>query len=856
MAVDDAAARSAEPALRWSARAHSIAEIESELARIWAAPGPDRPRSTGEPARHVAARTSVMNLVVIARRPELGRALRRRRSRRSPAAIRRGRSSSSRPIRTARRGSTRGSRPTASCRATDAPETCAEIDPRHRGGETGRHLAAIVDAAAHPRPAGHGLVAGRAAARRAGRRATCSRRRPPGRRRLDLDRRRPRPARASWPHLADDGAARRQRLRARPPVALAGGDRLDLRRPGVPAVPALAPPDRGDLRDARRDRDAPDRPTWSSRSTTSPGWPRGWACTSSSRWPRSPGRGPAPGRARGRAPPAPARPPGAACGDAVGRRAEVAVVVRPVASPMPAGHDAAGRAARRTPRLRAPGRRHRRGRDRPRPGLAGRRRGARAALQGAAPDRGGPAGRGDRGRAARPGRGRRAPGGGGPRRAAWEPRMTDRRRASRGSSSAAAGRRRRTSPRIGSSASLGAAIDGTRASPTGRRPAARPGRRSTGDLRGTGPPRRRRLGARPRLVGRRPVRPARPPAVERRGARRDPARTAEDAGGVRVPAASTSTRSAPAEAIGDGPRRGVVRGGAGGRARGRSARRAAGGWPAFDLVFLGIGGDGHLLSVFPGSAALDAPSLGAWRSRRRPTSSRTSSGSRCTRRSSRPRATSSWSPPARRRPGSSPTSWARCATRAAGRPSSRARGRDLDPRRGGRRPAALPSIDRSGHADRPSSPDGTPIAVFRSGDRAGPPVLLVHGTTADHTTFRARRAAASARRSTSHAIDRRGRGASGDTPALRDRARVRGRRGGRRRPGRRTAARRSTSSATRTAGGRRLGAALRTDVDPPGRLLRGRPDAARRRATTRRASRTACASARRRRPRTAPSRCS
>ena len=58
------------------------------------------------------------------------------------------------------------------------------------------------------------------------------------------------------------------------------------------------------------------------------------------------------------------------------------------------------------------------------------------------------------------------------------------------------------------------------------------------------------------------------------------------------------------------------------------------------------------------------------------------------------------------------------------------------------------------------SRDGTPIAVFASGD--GPGLLLVHGTAGDHTTFRVVGPRLGAE-FTVGAMDRRGRGASGDT---------------------------------------------------------------------------------------------
>ena len=60
------------------------------------------------------------------------------------------------------------------------------------------------------------------------------------------------------------------------------------------------------------------------------------------------------------------------------------------------------------------------------------------------------------------------------------------------------------------------------------------------------------------------------------------------------------------------------------------------------------------------------------------------------------------------------------------------------------------------------SPDGVAIAVFRAGGD-GPPLVLVHGATADHTTWRTSGPLLAARH-TLHTIDRRGRGRSGDPP--------------------------------------------------------------------------------------------
>src|SRR5512146_1335373 len=60
-----------EPALRWHTRVHDLPSIERELARIWSSTTLTT-TVEGTEERRVAARTSVLNLVVIAGRPEVG----------------------------------------------------------------------------------------------------------------------------------------------------------------------------------------------------------------------------------------------------------------------------------------------------------------------------------------------------------------------------------------------------------------------------------------------------------------------------------------------------------------------------------------------------------------------------------------------------------------------------------------------------------------------------------------------------------------------------------------------------------------------------------------------------------------
>ena len=129
--------------LRWSSRTTSIAGIEAELARVWASAPLTTAGESGEPERHVAARTSVLNLVVVARQPEIVEHV--------SSVI--GMLSGRHPSRTLVVSAADPDGPSwleASVEAhcvvprPDAPETCAELITLVAGGESGRHLAAIV----------------------------------------------------------------------------------------------------------------------------------------------------------------------------------------------------------------------------------------------------------------------------------------------------------------------------------------------------------------------------------------------------------------------------------------------------------------------------------------------------------------------------------------------------------------------------------------------------------------------------------------------------------------------------------------------------------------------------------------
>ena len=132
-----------QPTMRWASTAHSIDDIEKELARIWAQPDLVVSDQGEYGARHVAARTSVMNLVVVARQPEVGE--------RTAETI--SRLTGRHPSRTLIVLSADPDGPPwldarihALCvlPRADAPETCSEQIFLTAGGDTGRHLTALV----------------------------------------------------------------------------------------------------------------------------------------------------------------------------------------------------------------------------------------------------------------------------------------------------------------------------------------------------------------------------------------------------------------------------------------------------------------------------------------------------------------------------------------------------------------------------------------------------------------------------------------------------------------------------------------------------------------------------------------
>jgi len=128
--------------LRWSSRASSIEGVQAELARIWASVSLAMPGEDGE-ERRVAARSSVMNLVVVAGRGEIGE---------RAAAVIHG-LAGRHPSRTIIVTPADPDGPSwidaqvqAHCvlPSHESPETCAELVYLTCGGEAGQHLAGLV----------------------------------------------------------------------------------------------------------------------------------------------------------------------------------------------------------------------------------------------------------------------------------------------------------------------------------------------------------------------------------------------------------------------------------------------------------------------------------------------------------------------------------------------------------------------------------------------------------------------------------------------------------------------------------------------------------------------------------------
>lgn len=132
-----------QPVLRWHSRARTIDGVAAELGKIWANISLTAPGDSGEQERRVAARSSVMNLVVVAGRGEVGE---------RAAAIIEG-LTGRHPSRTVIVSQADPDGPAwidaqiqAHCvlPSDSAPETCSELVYLTCGGESGQHLAGLL----------------------------------------------------------------------------------------------------------------------------------------------------------------------------------------------------------------------------------------------------------------------------------------------------------------------------------------------------------------------------------------------------------------------------------------------------------------------------------------------------------------------------------------------------------------------------------------------------------------------------------------------------------------------------------------------------------------------------------------